>query len=173
MPASPSLLDEALEALTFSRQATIGEAENIPDDRWDFRPHPNAKSVSELVRHIVQATAMLVGEAAEPEGDFRRRPPAEHVRAHAGEMPESMSPKELRDSLEASHQSNVKKVREAGDAHMSTGITRFDGGTWSRVTYVFYAASHESYHRGQIATYARAMGLVPALTRQIHGKDAK
>jgi uncharacterized damage-inducible protein DinB len=158
-----SLFDEAIEALTFARQATLSEAANIPDERWDFRPDPNAKSVDELVRHIIQATAMLVGEAADREGDFRRRSPAEHVRAHAEELPEGMSPAELRDVLE----------REAGEAHMSTGITRFDGGTWSRVTYVFYAASHESYHCGQLATYARSMGLVPALTQRIHGDDAK
>ena len=79
-----SLFEEAIEALTFSRQGTIAEAANIPDDRWDYRPHPKAKSVAELVMHMIQATAMLVGEAADPEGDFGRRSPEEHVRAHAG-----------------------------------------------------------------------------------------
>ncbi len=56
---------------------------------------------------------------------------------------------------------------------MATSISRFDGGEWSRLTYVFYAASHEDYHRGQLATYARSLGLVPALTQQIHGDAAK
>jgi uncharacterized damage-inducible protein DinB len=54
---------------------------------------------------------------------------------------------------------------------MATGIRRFDGGTWSRLTYVFYASGHEEYHRGQLATYARSMGLVPALTQKIRARS--
>jgi uncharacterized damage-inducible protein DinB len=30
-----------------------------------------------------------------------------------------------------------------------------------------HGVSHEEYHRGQLAMYARAMGLVPALTQLI------
>ena len=88
MSEPPSLFEEAIEALTFSREGTISEAANIPDDRWDYRPHPEAKSVDGLVRHMVRTAEMLVGEAADPEGDFSRRPPDEHFRAHAGELPD-------------------------------------------------------------------------------------
>ena len=173
MSKTTSLFEDALEALDYARQGTIGEAANIPDDRWDWRPHPDGKSVRELVHHMVQAAAMLVGEAADPAGDFTRRPPDEHVKAHGSELTETASPAELREALASTHDVNVRRIREAGEAHMSTSITRFDGGTWNRLTYVFYAASHEDYHRGQLATYARSMGLIPALTRRIHGDDAK
>lgn len=173
MSDAPSLLEDAIEALGFTRQGTIAEAANIPDDRWDYRPHPNAKSVAELVAHMIQAASMLVGEASDPEGDFTRRPPREHVRAHLDESVDDMSPAELKTALERTHDVNVGRIRAAGTEHMSTPITRFDGGSWRRLTYVFYAASHEDYHRGQLATYARTMGLVPALTRRIHGEGAK
>ena len=83
-----------------------------------------------------------------------------------------MSPAELRDALERTHDVNVSRIRGAGEELMETAIRRFDGGTWHRITYVFYAASHEDYHRGQLAIYARAMGLVPALTQRIHGNSA-
>ena len=97
---------------------------------------------------------------------------AKTVEQYLGELPEEMSPAELREALERTHEVNVKRVRDAGEDHMATGITRFDGGTWSRLTYVFYAASHEDYHRGQLATYARSMGLVPALTQRIQGAQS-
>jgi len=173
MSDHPSLFEDAIETLGFSRSDTIAEAANIPDDRWDYRPHPKARSVSDLVKHIVQATAMLVGEASDPEGDFRRRPPQAHVAAHVGDLPDDMSPADLRKALEQTHDTNVSKIRGAGEAGLAKPITRFDGGTWSRLTYVFYAAGHEDYHRGQLATYARAMGLVPALTQRIHGDKAE
>jgi len=173
MSTPPSLLEDAIESLGFARQGTISEAANIPDDRWDYRPHPNARSVAELVRHMIEACAMLVGEACDPEGDFQRRPPAEHVRAHVGTLPEDLTPAQLRDALARTHDTSVGRIRSAGEAHLATGIRRFDGGTWSRLTYVFYAAGHESYHCGQLAIYARSMGLIPALTQRIHGDQAK
>lgn len=172
MSESASLSEEAIEMLGFARQGTIAEAENIPDDRWDYRPHENAKSVEELVRHTIGATAMLIGEATDPEGDFKRRPPQEHLRAHGGSLPEDLTPAELRDALAAKHDVDVEKIRDAGEDLLAQGIQRFDGGTWSRLTYLFYAATHEDYHRGQLATYARMMGLIPALTKRIHGDSA-
>ena len=37
----------------------------------------------------------------------------------------------------------------------------------SRITGIWFAAAHEMYHRGQLATYARGMGLVPAMTQRL------
>jgi uncharacterized damage-inducible protein DinB len=79
------------------------------------------------------------------------------------------TPAELRSALEQTLGEATQRVREAGEDHMMTDIRRFDGGVWTRTTYVFYAAGHEDYHRGQLATYARSLGLVPALTQRIHG----
>ena len=168
-----SLLEEAIEFWGFSRQGTISEAENIPDEHWGFRPHPKAKNVSELVRHAVDAARMLLGEAADPDGDFTRRSPQAHVEAHGGAVSEDATPQELRDALRSSHEELAERVRAAGQDLMSRDITRFDGKTWKRITYVFYTATHEDYHRGQLATYARSMGIVPALTKRIHGDGAE
>ena len=44
---SDGVLSDAIEAFGYARQGTIGEATNIPLERWDFRPHPDAKSVSD------------------------------------------------------------------------------------------------------------------------------
>lgn len=173
MALDASLVEEAIEFLGFNRQGTIAEAANIPDERWDYRPHPKARSVDELVRHIIEATAMLVGEACDPEGDYQRRPPAEHVRAHAPDLADNLSPEELREALADSWDDAIEKIRAAGPELMGQPIRRFDGGTWSRIMYLFHAGSHEDYHRGQLAMYARTIGLVPALTRRIWGDDAE
>lgn len=167
------LVHDAIEVLDFARRGTIAEAANIPDGRWDFRPHPQARSVAELVHHIVQGTAMLLGEATDPEGDFQRRPPHEHVREHAADVPDAASdPEVLREALEDVHRRCLDAIRAATPEHWLTEIRRFDGESWTRLTYLFYAASHEDYHRGQLASWARIMGLVPALTQKIHGEDA-
>ncbi len=56
-----------------------------------------------------------------------------------------------------------------GEDAMMGPVTNFDGGTWSRMQWFFHAMNEEMYHRGQLTTYARLMGLVPALTQQIMG----
>ena len=169
---SDGVLSDAIEAFGYARQGTIGEATNIPLERWDFRPHPDAKSVSELVRHIIDASLMLVGEAADPDGDFTRRPPDDHVADHAGHLSETMTPSQLVEALSSSLETCNERIRAVGEHHWSTDITRFDGQTWTRLTYLFYAGSHEQYHCGQLATYARSMGFIPALTQRIHGSEA-
>ena len=169
---SDGVLSDAIEAFGYARQGTIGEATNIPLERWDFRPHPDAKSVSELVRHIIDASLMLVGEAADPDGDFTRRSPDDHVADHAGHLPDTLTSSELVEALSSSLETCNERIRTVGEHHWSTDIKRFDGQTWTRLTYVFYAGAHEQYHCGQLATYARSMGLVPALTKRIHGSEA-
>lgn len=169
---SDGVLADAIEAFGYARKGTIGEANNIPIESWDFRPHANGKSVSELVHHIIEASLMLIGEAADPDGDFTRRSPDDHVSHHAGHLPEAMTPSELLDALESSLETCNERLRSVDEDHWSSDIKRFDGETWKRVTYIFYAGAHEYYHCGQLATYARSMGLVPALTKQIHGDRA-
>jgi uncharacterized damage-inducible protein DinB len=166
---SDGVVSDAIEAFGYARQGTIGEATNIPFERWDFSPHPDAKTVSELVRHIIDAGLMLVSEAAHPEGDFTRRSPADHVADHAGHLADTMTPSELVEALSSSLETCNERINAVDQSHWSGDITRFDGQTWKRSTYIFYAASHEQYHCGQLATYARAMDLVPALTQRIHG----
>jgi len=48
-------------------------------------------------------------------------------------------------------------------------IRRFDGKPGTRLTWMNHGISHEEYHRGQLALYARLLGRVPALTRLIQG----
>ncbi|MDX1582002.1 MAG: DinB family protein, partial [Thermoanaerobaculia bacterium] len=57
-----NLLDEALEAWEDARKGVLSEAENIPEDRYEFRPTESVRSVGELVAHILEVSEMMVGE---------------------------------------------------------------------------------------------------------------
>ena len=48
-------------------------------------------------------------------------------------------------------------------------IRRFDGKMGTRLAWMHHGISHEEYHRGQLALYARLLGRVPALTQLIQG----
>ena len=162
-----SLLDEALEAWEYTRAGVVEEAEAIPEDRYDFRPTEHSRSVSEVVLHIVESGLMMVGELAHPEGDFRRQSFSEHLTEHAGELPTDASREELLELLRRTGEEGRERIRETGELGMLQGIRRFDGLTGSRLAWLNHGIEHESYHRGQLALYARLMGQVPALTRRI------
>ncbi|HSH74487.1 MAG TPA: DinB family protein [Longimicrobiales bacterium] len=169
---STTLLEEAIESWGFARDGVIAEAEVIPDEAYDYRPHPEAKSVRELLLHILESGLMMVGELSDPAGDFTRAEPAGLMERHAGHLPGEPDPGELRSLLRTTLEKGVAKLRDAGEVEMLQTIRRFDGAMWTRLTWMYHGVAHEEYHRGQLATYARTLGLVPALTRLIHGQSA-
>lgn len=166
-----SLLDEAIESWEYARGGVLDEAEVIADEEYDFRPAPGARSVAELLRHIVESGLMMAGELSDPEGDFTRDDFQGFMDRYAGHLPESPEPHELRELLRWSLEDGVRKIRGAGQDAMLQAIRRFDGERWSRLAWMNHGIAHEEYHRGQLAMYARLLGHVPALTQKILGTD--
>ena len=58
---SMSLLDEALEGWTYTRQGVIAEVENLPEGAFDFRPSDESRTTRELVQHIIESGLMMSG----------------------------------------------------------------------------------------------------------------
>lgn len=173
MAGSDRLLEEAIESWEYARRGVAAEAAVIPEEDWGFRPEPGARSVAEIVRHIVESGLMMVGELTNPEGDFTRDVPGGFIVHHAGHLPDDPSPGGLKELLESTLEEGVAKLREAGEVQMLQTIRRFDGELWTRLAWMHHGIAHEEYHRGQLAIYARIQGIVPALTRLIHGEVAR
>jgi uncharacterized damage-inducible protein DinB len=169
MAAGMTLLGEALAAWEYTRAGVIAEAEAIATDAFGYRPTDASRSVAELVVHIVEAGEMAAGELARPDGDFTRQPYAAHVREHAGVLSADQPKEQLLELLRDSGSSGRARLGDGGEVAMLQLIRRFDGERGTRLAWLYHAIDHESYHRGQLALYARLMGQVPALTRQIHG----
>lgn len=166
-----TLLDEAVESWGYARAGVLDEAEVITDEEYDFRPAPGARSVAELLRHIVESGLMMAGELSDPDGDFTRDDVAGFMERYAGHLPGSLTPAELRELLRSSLDDGARKIRGAGEDAMLQPIRRFDGAWWSRLAWMNHGIAHEEYHRGQIAMYARLLGHVPALTQKILDTD--
>jgi uncharacterized damage-inducible protein DinB len=165
-----SLLDEALELWQFARDGVIAELETVPDGQMDWRPVPKSRSVTELVRHIVESGLMAAGELTRPDGDFRRKPYPEIVAEYAGNVNDVHGKTALLALLRASQAQSQALFRQAGELQALQYIRRFDGIRGTRLGWLYHAVEHESYHRGQLALYVRQLGKVPALTRLIYGE---
>jgi uncharacterized damage-inducible protein DinB len=168
--AAKSLLEEAIESWGFTRDGVIAEAEIIAHDRYAWRPAEGARSVAELIRHIAEAGLMATGELTRPDGDFLRVPYTDIVREYAAHVAAVDGKEPLIALLRESFAGGVRSFRKAGELSALQSIRRFDGKYSTRLGWLWHAIDHESYHRGQLALYNRVMGVVPALTRQIHGE---
>jgi len=172
MPFS-SLLDEALEAWQYTRAGVISEIRNLPDVSLNYRPTANSRTPAEIARHIVESGLMMAGELSRPDGDFRRKTFPQFMKEYTkGLKPLGTTPnkKQLIQLLTKTREDGEKKLRAAGSLHMLQYITRFDGQQGTRLAWMNHGISHEEYHRGQLALYARLVGRVPALTQLIYGK---
>lgn len=152
------------------RGGVIVEAENVPADRFDFRPTEEVRDVSGLLRHILEVSQMMVGELTREETRFGRLSSRELVEAHAADLRELRGKEELLEALETTREEGIARFRDAGELHMLQLVRRFDGQPGTRLAWLYHGISQEMYHRGQLTTYQRLMGLVPALTRRIRGE---
>ena len=72
--------------------------------------------------------------------------------------------------MRASLENDSAKIRKSGAALMLRPIMQFNGEPAARLSWMSHGVAHEEYHRGQLCVYARMLGLVPALTKLIHGE---
>ena len=164
-----SLLDEALEAWAYTRAGVIDELRAFPDKALAFRPADEARSAAELVRHIIESNLMMSGELSRANGDFQRKSFEGFLQEYGRGVAAHRTKKQLLEALRRTHREGEAKIRQAGELHMLQRIRRFDGEMGTRLAWMHHGIAHEEYHRGQLATYARLTGRVPALTKRIIG----
>ena len=164
-----SLLDEALEAWAYARAGVIDELRAFPDKTLAFRPTDEARTAAELVRHIIESNLMMSGELSRANGDFRRKSFEGFLQEYGRGVAAHRTKKQLLEALRRTHREGEAKIRQAGELHMLQLIRRFDGEMGTRLAWMHHGIAHEEYHRGQLATYARLTGRVPALTKRIMG----
>jgi len=164
-----NVLEEALDAWADARSGVIDEARNIPVRHWDYRPVPEVKSVRELVVHILEVAMMMTGELTREDTNFRRAPWPRLLAKYAGPAYEAKTRSALLDLLRRQLRDGQKQFRAAGELHMLQMIERFDGERGTRLAWLHHGIAQEMYHRGQLATYARLLGIEPALTKRIRG----
>ena len=165
-----TLLEEALELWEFTRTGVIDELQSLPDKDLGFRPTEKTRSAIELVQHIVESGALMAGELTRADGDFQRKSYEGFLHEYGRGVSAKRTKAQLLDALKKTHTEGQRKFREAGELRMLQLIRRFDGKMGSRLAWMSHGISHEEYHRGQLALYARLLGRVPALTRRIEGK---
>ena len=168
-PSYTNLLEEALEAWEDARSGALDEVENIPGEHWDFRPTPDVRSVREMVVHILEVAMFMTGELIRPDTNFQRSPVQELIAAYAQPAYDAETRQELLELMRSQLNEGKAAFERVGELHMLQFIKRFDGEQGTRLAWLNHGIAQEMYHRGQLTTYARLLGIEPALTKLIRG----
>jgi uncharacterized damage-inducible protein DinB len=164
-----SLLDETLEGWWGTRRGVIAEVANIPANKFDFRPVPEVRNVREMVQHILEIAMLMTGELTRPDTNLQRYPWPRMLSHYAGAAHRAGTKAALLKLLDSQMKDADRKFRAAGELALLQFHTRFDGKQGTKFAWWHHGIAQEEYHRGQLATYQRLMGLVPALTKAIQG----
>jgi uncharacterized damage-inducible protein DinB len=164
-----NILDEVLEAWAYTRGGVMEEARALPEKDFGYRASEKSRSVIELLQHIIESGLLMSGELSRPDGDFRRKSYEGLLIEYARGISGMRSKRQLLAALRQTHSDGEKRIRAAGELNLLQLINRFDGIKGTRLAWMNHGISHEEYHRGQLALYARMVGRVPALTKRIKG----
>jgi uncharacterized damage-inducible protein DinB len=167
---------ELAESFRTVRKNTITIAQELPEERYSFRPAPNTRSVGELLAHISMAYTFqyqIHGQEHRTslEGfDFlslMQRLVAEEKKPRSKEQTLEM----LRSSGEqwAGWLEGLSESFLGEQVQMRAGMTP---AAKSRFEMILSVKEHEMHHRGQLMLIERMVGVVPHLTRELQARMA-
>lgn len=169
-PMTP--IDEAIAMWERYRSGVVAELENIPEEQWDFRPGPGARTLREVAEHIGAASVGFTDELLSEEPNFMRPRQPEVLAKLMSPWTAATGKAGIIKLLTTSGTETMQRLRDASSMLASKSMKTMTA-EQSRLSGLWFAAAHESYHRGQLTTYARATGHVPAMTQQMQAQQKK
>jgi uncharacterized damage-inducible protein DinB len=161
---------ELAETFRTVRKNTIAVAEDIPEDKYSFRPMPETRSVGELFTHIAlsptfQKQINIEERRTSMAGfDF----PALMQRMGAEEK-KPRTKAQIIELLTKDGEEWAKLVERLDETFLAESIVMPAGGTppsRTRFDMILSVKEHEMHHRGQLMLIERILGITPHLTRR-------
>lgn len=167
---------ELAESFRTVRKNTLAIAQDIPADKYSFRPAPDSRSIAELLTHIALAYSFqyqvhAVERRATLQGfDF----PSLMGRM----MAEEKKPRSKDETLELLRGEGEKWagwLQGISENFLSEQVQMPAGAnpaSKSRFEMILSVKEHEMHHRGQLMLIERVLGIVPHLTREMQARIA-
>jgi uncharacterized damage-inducible protein DinB len=160
------------------RKNTLAVAEDVPEDKYDYRPTPECRSVREILAHIaVSSQRSYRGHAVQKVTTFAGIDWPTYIRERQEQE------QQLARSSKAQLIEFLRADGDAWGAYLDTVpeeelavVIPFsppaEPPTKSRFEMLLSAKEHEMHHRAQLMVFERMLGVVPHLTRQRQARMA-
>ncbi len=167
---------ELANAFRTVRKNTIQIAEEIPADKYDFKPSPESRSVRQTLAHIATLTTfptMLHGERIPIEKiDFQ-----EYFAKVQAEEAKLQTKDQIVAALKENGDTFAKMLESLNDEKFFAEVITFRPGATppsrTRFDLLLAAKEHEMHHRGQLMLMQRMLGVTPHLTREAQERMAR
>jgi len=158
------------------RANTIQIAEEIPEEKYGFRPAEGTRSVAETLRHLATLTAW----PAEMHGSGATAVSFEGFMGamqKANAAAEKLQTKaQILEALRTEGEKFAAFLEGISDAALAQRV-QYPAGMQppdkSRFEMLMSAKEHEMHHRAQLMVIQRMLGIVPHLTRQMQERMAQ
>ena len=167
---------ELAESFRTVRKNTLAIAEDIPEDKYDFRPMPETRSVAELLAHIALARR------------FNKKINAEERRINSDgfDFPSLMQRMKAEEKTPRTKAQLIELLTKDGEAWAKwleglddnflgevVTMPREDAPpSRTRFDLLLSVKEHEMHHRGQLMLIERMLGITPHLTRRMQERFA-
>jgi len=167
---------ELAESFRTVRKNTITIAQELPEEKYGFRPAPNTRTVGELLAHISLAYSFQY----QVHGQERR------FSLDGFDFPSLMQRLVAEEKVQRSKDQTLEMLHSSGKkwADWLEGLTESFLGervemragmtppSKSRFEMILSVKEHEMHHRGQLMLIERIVGIVPHLSREMQARMA-
>jgi uncharacterized damage-inducible protein DinB len=157
------------ESFRTVRKNTITLAEDIPADRYDYRPAPDVRSVAEQLAHITVSPRWLLDVHGRRLTFLDFATFRERLAQSAAEEQALRTKDEILAALRADGEQFATFLEALDDETLQEEVgfpPPVQPSTKTRMELLLGAKEHEMHHRAQLMLIQRMIGIVPHITRQ-------
>jgi uncharacterized damage-inducible protein DinB len=166
---------ELAEAFRTVRKNTIQIAEEIPEDKYDFKASPESRTIAQTLAHLAVAPQFQLHVHANKVTDMKTVNFGELFQRFGAAETQARSKAELIAYLKEEGDKFASFLETVDEAFLAERVSLPPGAQppdKTRFEMMLGAKEHEMHHRGQLMLIERMLGQVPHLTRQMQERMA-
>ena len=160
---------ELAESFRTVRRNTIQIAQDIPEDKYEFRATPETQSVAEELAHVACATLWHVEAHGVDKKTFITFEDFGVYMGRIGEAEKTLTTKaSIINALTKNGEEFARFLDGLNDGQLAEVVSfppPIQPSSKSRLEMLLSAKEHEMHHRGKLMLVERLLGIVPHLTR--------
>jgi len=157
------------ESFRTVRKNTIQVAQDIPEDKYDYRPAEGVMTVGEMLAHLASSTHWAEQlHFVEKKGDVTYEDFGRYMAEGAAVSAGLKNKSSIIAALESRGHDFACKLEQLTDEQLAEHVSfpaPIQPPSKSRFEMLLSVKEHEMHHRGQLMLIERLLGVVPHLTR--------
>jgi uncharacterized damage-inducible protein DinB len=159
---------ELAAAFRTVRKNTIQTAQDIPEDKYDFKASPESRTVAQTLAHIACGTNFALHIHGERVDNLAKLNFPEMMQKAAADESKLRSKKEILAALQSNGDKFTAFLESLPESVLAESVAMppgADPASKTRFEMLLSPKEHEMHHRAQLMTVQRMLGVVPHLTR--------